>query len=190
MTRQHNQQFHCPNCRTWLTSETLFGRWIRNNPKLDSSSGFSIVDCDYWVHRFRTHEGREFQCIMLVEVKTCGADLSAAQRDTLMIVNQITRNRRETPTKARRFEAGTGVLKAYSAMLGREVFVKAFGVHKLRFSGLGPEDSEFISWDDKAIEPDTLTKLLRFDLDPDSLRDLDLRSHHRKLGTERLLFSP
>jgi hypothetical protein len=180
MTRQHNQQHHCPNCKTWSTHETLFGRWIRNNPELDSGKGFSVVDCDYWIHRFKTFENREFQCIMLVEVKTCGADLSMAQRDTLLMVNQIMRNRRQTPTKEKRYEAGDSILRVRSAMMSRDVNAKVFGVHKLRFSGLGPDDSDWISWDDKMIDEPTLSQILRFDLDPDTLNPIDLRSHHRK----------
>jgi hypothetical protein len=35
MTRQFNQTFHCPNCKTWNTAETMFGRWIRQNKLLD-----------------------------------------------------------------------------------------------------------------------------------------------------------
>jgi hypothetical protein len=33
-------------------------------------------------------------------------------------------------------------------------------------------------WDEKPITQEQLTKLLRFDLDPDTLRPLDLRNHH------------
>jgi len=52
-------------------------------------------------------------------------------------------------------------------------------MHVLRFSGLGPDDSKFIEWDDKDINADTLTDLLRFDLDPDTLKPIDLRNHHQ-----------
>jgi hypothetical protein len=190
MTRPHNQRYHCPNCKTEATFETLFGRWIRNHPDLDSGKGYSVIDCDYWVHRFKTYEDREFQCIMLVEVKTHESNLSKAQRDTLFIVNQIMRNRRQTPTKDKKYEAGDSILKAYSVMLGRKVNVKVFGVHKLVFSGLGPDDSKWISWDDQMIDEPTLARILRFDLDPDTLNPLDLRSHHKKMEHPELIETP
>ena len=181
MTRQFNQQFHCPNCKTWQTQETMFGRWIRNNRELDSAKGYCVTDQDYWIHRFKTHGDRSFQCIMLVEIKTMGAELSAAQNDLLWIIDQIMRNRRDTPTKKdTRTQAGMGVVKVRSVISKREVVLKAFGVHVLTFSALGPDDSSWITWDKKQIDQETLTGLLRFDLDPDTLNKIDLRNHHRK----------
>jgi hypothetical protein len=180
MTRQFNAQFHCPNCKTWQTQETMFGRWIRNNRELDSAKGYCVTDQDYWIHRFKTHDNRSFQCIMLVEIKTMGAELSAAQNDTLWIIDQLMRNRRDTPTKKdTRLQAGSGPVKVRSVMAKSDVALKAMGVHVLTFSGLGPDDSSWITWDRKQIDQDTLTKLLRFDLDPDTLKPLDLRSHHQ-----------
>lgn len=181
MTRQHFQQFHCPNCQTWHSAETSFGRWVRNNKALDSGSGFSVIDCDFWVHKFKTFRSREFQLIMLVEIKTNGAQLSDAQKDTLHIANQVMRNRSETPTKERRFQAGYSIVKARSLMLGRNVLVKCHGVHSLVFSGLGPDDSDSIQWDRKEIDELQLTQLLAFDLDPDTLNPIDLRSHHQAI---------
>ena len=186
MTRQHNQRFECPNCKTLNTAETLFGRWVRNNPRLDSGDGFSIVDCDYWIHRFKIHGNREVQCLMLVELKTNGSDLSAAQRDTLHIVDQVMRNRRQTPTKTLVRESGTAPLRVKSSFLMASVNVRLYGVHTLVFSGLGPDDSNSIRWDRKEIDPDMLTKLLAFDLDPDTLRPMDFRSHHAKQAHSEL----
>jgi len=115
---------------------------------------------------------------MLVEIKTMDAELSDAQRDTLHVANQLMRNRRQTPTKQMMYQAGTGPLKVKSIMAKREVFLRAYGMHVLTFSGLGPDDSKNIYWDKKPIDLDTLTSLLSFDLDPDSLSDIDLRNHH------------
>lgn len=187
-TRQFNAQFHCSNCRTWQTQETMFGRWIRNNPELDSASGYAVSDQDYWIHAYKTHGSRDFQCLMLVEIKTMGRELSTTQRDTLHIVNQLMRNRKETPTTrgANIKQAGSGLARVYSSFLGRKVNLKALGMHVLTFSGLGPDDSDLITWDKKKIDLPTLTKLLRFDLDPDTLRPLDLRNHHRTALTQNL----
>lgn len=178
MTRPFNQEWHCPHCKTFVTCETLFGRWIRNNAKLESRNGYSVSDQDYWVHRFRTELDREFQCLMLVEIKTMGASMTDAQRDTLNTANQLMRNRRQTPTKDLRYQAGLGVLKVFSTYLKRETVVRAFGMHVLTFSGLGPGDSEWMKWDKEEITEDQLTGLLRFDLDPDTLAPMDWRRHH------------
>lgn len=181
MTRQFHSRFECPNCRTIHTAETLFSRWIRENEELDAPEGFCILDADYWVHRFKTYGSREFQCIMLVEVKTNSKTLTDAQRDTLHLVNQIIRNRRTTPTKERKYEAnGNGPLRVKSPKAMCIVNVRCYGAHLLRFSGLGPEDSERIIWDKTQIDQKTLTALLRFDLDPDTLKPIDFRSHHAR----------
>lgn len=190
MTRPFNAQFHCPNCRTWQTQETLFGRWIRSNKEIDSSAGYSVSDQDYWVHAYKTYGSRDFQCIMLVEIKTMSSKMSKAQEDTLSIVNQLMRNRIQTPTSNIKRQAGRGPVSVYSTMLRRYVTLKAFGVHILQFSGLGPDDSDLILWDGRnQISIETLTKILRFDLDPDTLKPLDLRNHHRTPENQLLALS-
>lgn len=187
MTRPFNQTSHCPNCKTWSTSETLFGRWIRNNPALDSGNGFCVIDQDYWVHRFKVDGSRSFQCLMLVEIKTNSAELTAAQRDTLYVINQLMRNRRSTPTKNDP-QCGNS-LKVISTYSGQKVELRVYGMHVLRFSGLGPDDSKEIWWNKRSITLDQLTALLKFDLDPDSLRPLDLRNHHLTAANQILNLS-
>lgn len=179
-TRAYQTLVHCPNCKTWQTGETNFSRWIRANKRLDSGKGYCVTDQDMWVHRFKTDRGRSFQLLMCVETKANGADLTMAQRDTLIVVNALMRNRRQTPTKDLLFQAGNGFAKVRSLMADREVLVRCFGMHVLTFSGLGPSDSEWMRWDKKEINEQTLTDLLAFDLDPDTLGPLDLRSHHSK----------
>jgi hypothetical protein len=179
MTRHHNTQFHCPNCKTWHTSETIFGRWIRNNKQLDSSEGFCVIDQDYWIHRFKHYDDRDFQLIMLVEIKTNSADLTDAQRDTLHIANQIMRNRSWTPTKQLKHQPDLSVVRKVRSIKNKKfINVRVYGVHCLRFSHLGPDDSDWIIWDHNQIDQETLTQLLRFDLDPDTLKPIDLRNHH------------
>ena len=179
MTKPFNQQFHCPNCNTWQSQESIFSRWIRNNPHLESADGYSVSDQDYWIHKYKTDDrDRQLQLMMMVEIKTLGGTVSAAQRDTLYLANQIMRNRRETPTRPLRYQAGNAPLTAYSTMLRRNIQVRIFGIHVLRFSGLGPTDSKWMIWDNREITESQLTGLLRFDIDPDTLRPLELRVHH------------
>ena len=188
MTRRYEEEFHCPNCKTWHTRETEFGRWIRNNPELDSRKhGMCVVDVDYvlhtekkWIHKYRNNESRCIQCIMYIEIKTRGADLTDSQRDTWFVINQFFRNRKQTPTKDLKWQSGNGVLKVFSSMQKKWISVRTLGAHVLRFSGLGPDDSEWIVWDKICITKNQLTGLLRFDLDPDTLCELDLRRHHSK----------
>lgn len=179
MTRQFTAQYHCNNCKTWQTQETIFGRWIRNNKALDSAKGYCVIDQDYFVHQFKSFENRDFQLIMMVEIKTMGMEPTQAQKDTLHILNQLLRNERATPTKALSSYQAVGFVDAFSVMNGRRVKVKAYGAHVLRFSGLGPDDSDAIFWDKKQIDVETLTKLLRFDIHPDTFLPIDLRNHHR-----------
>lgn len=180
MTRQHNLQYKCTNCGCWTTAESSFGRWIRNNPNLNSSKGYYVVDQDYWIHKFKTYGKRSFQCLMLVEIKTMNSVLSPAQKDTLHLVNQVMRNRKTTPAKKMKYQAGTAPLKAKSLMSNSDVNLRVFGMHVLRFSSLGPDDSEEIWWDHTQINEAILTDIMRFDLDPDNIsQELDLRSHHQ-----------
>jgi hypothetical protein len=178
MTRPFYIQVNCPHCGCYHTAETAFGRWIRNNKALDSKDGYSVIDQDYHIHRYKTYAGRSFQCWMMVEIKTMARKMTYAQRDTVNLINQITRNRRQTPTKALKNQAGTTITKIYSYAAKETVILKAFGIHVLTFSRFGPDDSEIILWDGKRIDLKILTRLLRFDLDPDTLGALDLRSHH------------
>jgi hypothetical protein len=181
MTCLMRQQFTCSHCGKNSSAENAFSRWTRENPQLESADGTCIIDQDYWVHRFKTYFGRRFQLLMGVEVKTFFAKPTMAQKDTLFSLNQVMRNRRSTPTKENKFQSGTAPLRVFSFMMGREVFLKTFGVHLLTFSKTNPDDSDFIMWDKTMIDKETLTKILKFDLDPDTLRPIDLRSHHKKL---------
>lgn len=181
MTRQHHTQFHCPNCKTWHTSETSFGRWIRNNRELESGLGFYVYDVDYVIHKFKTFENRGFQLMMEVEIKSNGAALRDEQADSLHIRNQLLRNRRQTPTKELKFQA-VNYVSVKSLKSGKLVNVRHYGVHLLTFSGLGPDDSDWIKWDKRIITADDLTKVLSFELDPDTFRPIDLRNHHRTLA--------
>ena len=187
MTREFGQQHHCAMCGAKSSIESTFSRWLRANDDLESSAGHVFVDTDLWVRRYKTALGREFQLLMLVEIKTHGAQLTDAQRDTLYMINQVMRNRRETPTKKLKHQAGTSPMDVYSTMLGRRITLKAFGMHVLTFSRLGPDDSQAMKWDNQPINSNQLRDLLAFDLDPDTLRPMDFRSHHSTNGRQMTL---
>jgi hypothetical protein len=189
MTRQYNQIYQCANCGCTTTTETSFGRWIRGNPKLESRNGLAVYDIDYIVHRFKTFEGREYQFIMLIEVKTHNSTMPDAQKDTLFILAQLIENRRTNnamregnSNQVVRKKLSNGPLYVHSMVSGKKVRVKCFGVYQLVFSGSGPDDSETIKWNKKSIDTDTLTRLLNFDIDPDTFVDIaeSTRNRHKK----------
>lgn len=196
MTRAFGQRVHCPNCKTWITAETDFGRWVRSHPSLESKLGWSVSDIDishesYVIHRYKTGGSRMVQFMMDVEVGICGKEFTEAQRDTLYIRNQIIRNRRSTPTKARKHEAGGYAPQTvYSPLSQKYITLRHLGVHALIFSGLGPSDSELITWDKKPITLEQLVQLLSFEIDPDTFQPLEVRPHHSDPSAtqERLAF--
>lgn len=181
MTRSFNQHVNCPNCGATIDAETDFCRWMRDNDKLDSAIGIVRADMDHIVHRYKTNaQGREFQLLMVVEVKTRNASPAQSQIDTLAMINQLMRNRSQNMHKKPKRQAGNGINRLMSYFLRREVLTRCYGVHLLQFSGTGPHNSESILWDGKPINEDTLTGLMALEIDPDTLRPVDLRDHHRK----------
>ena len=149
------------------------------------------ADLDHIVHRYTFPQyGRNLQAVMIIEVKTY-VDFTkkelirVQQADSLHLINQLFRNRRTNIHKKAKWQAGTSGVWAFSLYAKRNVMVRFYGVHGLYFSGAGPEDSDRIDWDCTKINIITLKRLLRFEIDPDTLRDIDTRVHQKK---EKLLF--
>ena len=199
MTRKFNQNVGCPYCHRDHTIETAFSRWMRKNPRIGSSPDAAAIvsfDCDVLLHKYLTYNdtlgSRDIQAMMFIEVKTFGAEMTGAQRDTLGILNQILRNRKGTPNaKKRRIQASCGDSKdkAWSKLNKKWVIIRLFGGHLLQFSGQCPITSQEIEWDRKPIKVEQLVLLLRFELDPDTLMPIDWRRHHRnKNASQRVLF--
>jgi len=181
MTIKYRQQLHCPNCNSVFTDETAFGRWLRTNKSLPSSEGYTFYDIDFIVHKYKTYDNRLFQLMMNIEIKTHGRKPTKEQRATLLLLNQLVKNRRRTPTKTLNMQAGETIQRAYDAYSSRLINIRHFGYFLLTFSGAGPEDSQEILWNKNSITEDQLTGLLRFDYDPETwpLKNLDLRRHHK-----------
>jgi len=192
MTRLFGDLWECPNpaCGVTHAKETLFSQWLRSHPGIESRDGFVVYDCDFIIHRYKTYTdkktklSRELQCIMIVEVKTYGAVASLSQKDTLWTISQFLRNRRKTKQKKTEIQADNPPAKIRSLVLNRDIEVRAYGVHTLTFEKTGPQNSKWIKWDGKKIITEKqLIKLLRFDLDPDTLRKIDFRRHHARSKT-------
>ena len=180
MTKQFHRTANCPNCGYDIPLEDAMGQWIRNHPELSSRDGFAFMDRDLVVHRFKTTHGRSLQCLMFVEVKTRGAELNESQRDSMLTIHQLLRNRRTTPTKKARWQSQGTPTKVYSSLINTEVRVISFGYYLLTLSHSAPSNSAWMTWQKREIDQSTLIKLLRFDLDPETLRPLDFRLHHVK----------
>jgi len=171
-----------------------FHEWVRNHPELDSvRECLCIGDSDLWVHRYGTRRSRlgvnrDVQYLMLVEVKTHGRDMGAPQRDLLAIVNDLLRTNAWKEQRANgQFISGhaQNARTVYSYIAGKRVRVYCYGVHKLRMSGASPQTSQWMTWSDgggveQYITVDQLLGLLRFDLNPDSLRPMEHREHKRR----------
>jgi len=185
MTADWRQYVGCPVCGAQVSTEYPFDTWVRQHPDLESiKDGIVITDGDKWVHRYAVRTGgaadRSVQYLMSVEVKTFERDLSDSQRDTLAIINALLRT---TPWKEQRLggrlisDHAQNTRIVYSVLNGRRVQILCYGIHKLRLSGGTPDDSEWMTWDDKKITTAQLVGLLRFDLHPDSLRKMENRHH-------------
>lgn len=187
MTRPFSQRMQCPNCKTQVTIETAFGRWLRGHPALRSEDGLNIYDEDCSVerrivHRYKDGLDRDAQCFMSVEVKEYGAMPTPAQRSTLQLLSDYVKNtfsnmhssRGAAPSRDGKCQ------KVWDKEFGRYVWVRHYGIHLLQFSRTCPEDSEWIKWDGVEITGDQLVQLLRFDIHPYTLNPLSARDRHRR----------
>lgn len=194
MVRSMNQRLHCPQCDTLHTAESPFERWMRNHRLLDSSLGVVRFDLDVLLHRYMfptdVFGDRTIQAMMFIEVKSMGADLSDAQRDTLQTLNQVFTNRRSNRHKKRRgshADNHTPAAKVKSLITGKTTSLWLLGGHCLRMEAIDPPTSKWLLWDKHEIDHDTLIKLLRFELDPHKLQPIDWR---RRTYTQQSLKLP
>lgn len=178
MTRPYFVRHTCEKCGYETTAESSFGRWMRNEPQLSSDKGVVRSDVDHIVVRYKTNEyGRELQLMMAVEVKEYGREPDPCQRDILSFFRQIIER------KGKNMYGAATVMchKLRSRMLKKTVSVRWHGFHLLQFEKTNPDDSDWIKWDGKIIDKQTLIELLLFERMPeDPSRKLDLRDHHKR----------
>ena len=188
MTVEFRQVIECPKCGHEFSAETAFCHWMRHRPELAAADGVVRADCDHIVHRFKfDSSGRDLQAVMVIEVKThvnfkAKIHISDTQSDTLHMLNQLMRNRRSNIHKKVKWQSGPGPDWVLSLKNKKNVRIRSFGVHGLYFSGTNPDDSNTIGWDRSTINSGQLIDLLRFVLDPDTLRPMDLRIHQKRRG--------
>lgn len=190
MTAPWREMVPCDKCGSPVSTESPIKAWIRRHPSLDSVKDcLCIGDSDLWVHRYglrRTLQrgvDRDVKYLQLVELKTHGRGLNDQLHDLYRIINDLLRtNSWKDQRDNGRFTTGhqQNSRIVYSHWAGRNVQVHCYGVHLLRISGATPNQSDDIKWDGRAITYPQLVKLLRFDLNPDSLRPLEHRFHKRR----------
>jgi hypothetical protein len=180
VTKPYKVHITCSHCGHRIPAETAFGQWMRDQSKLKSGDGIVRTDCDHIIVRYKTHpQGRDFQLMMIVEVKEFGGEPDPCQRDILSFLSQtiFIRSRQICGAKT------TKSLKLKSHILGRPVLVRNYGVHLLQFEKTSPRDSAWIKWDRCLVDAPTLTEILAFERRPDAphlwMKDF-LRDRHRQ----------
>lgn len=156
-------------------SDVPFMGWARRCELLPSISldcGVVLTDVDCFVHRYLTSVDRlgtrDVQAMMEIEVKSRNGRLTDSQADTY-------RKKHITVRKC-------------SSIDGQAVF--NYGVGILRMSGTDPDNSDQMQWGRfmsrdgrlnwQTIDLASLISLMRFEIDPDSLKPLRFRRHHHR----------
>lgn len=147
--------------------------------------GIVRTDTDHWVLRYKTSlDNRDFQIIMLVEVKEYGKEPDPSQLDILHFAHWLMTEKGKNRHGARTWKT----IKAKS-VTGRPVKVKSFGVHLLQFERTSPDDG-WVKWDRKIIDKNVLLGILALERRPDDpsqmmiayLRDRHLKKFRHQLA--------
>ena len=156
-------------------NESPFSEWIRGEPGLHSiRDRICIHDTDYWIHQYRARRDRVGErmvdSILAIELKTHEARLGFAQRDTLRLVAAGMRQA---------FYTKDGKVRTLKIDCGNEIrIVRIYGYFLLRLQDDRPDTDGWIEWHGRQIDKETLIKILRFDIDPRTLRERSDRRHH------------
>ncbi len=129
---------------------TPFGLWLRTQPDLDSIvERLSIQNLDWIIH---CYSGVATTCehIMLIEEKRNGNTSDFAQRDTLLLLDQVCHYAHGIQVTTERKTVRTFLY---------------YGLHVLTFINSTPDDGP-MRWDGKPITREDLLLLLRFKIDP------------------------
>ena len=182
MTKQFNSFYTCGKCGHRTSAETGFGRWMRNLPALDSIQGIVRTDLDHCILRYKTTiQGRDFQLLMIVEVKEYGAQPDKSQIDILSFIRQMIEDKGTNMHGAPTVRTHNLISKMRD---NRKVSVRFWGVHLLQFEKTNPDDSSWIKWNRKLISKHDLVAVLAMERRPDrpdKMMDEYLRDRHRKV---------
>lgn len=142
--------------------------------------GIVRTDADHIICRYKTSlDGRDFQLMMIVEVKERGAEPDKSQTDVLSFLRQLC-ERKGTQMRGKKTVAA---VKLKSRLLDRFIHFRFYGVHLLQFQNTSPADSSWIKWNRKEVTADVLTGILameRIPTDPSRMMIEVLRDRHNK----------
>lgn len=117
---------------------TDLGKWFRVNLK-DSKDGLVILDADimlYFVYDYKK------KILMLVEEKARGDKVHTAQGLTLPIINKCLR------------------------LGAKAAGIQYWGLHILSMQNTTPDNSEWLKWDGRKIDRETVRMYLNFERKP------------------------
>ncbi len=134
------------------TFGTPFGRWLREQQRLDSKRiGLSIQNLDYIIHRY---SWPSVHAMMLIEEKRYMALSPFAQKDTHRLINSALWHADNKPVANSR---------------GQVRLFRYCGYHVLTFENTTPDDGR-MWWDDMPIAVSDLFSLLSFHVNPMAFR--------------------
>jgi hypothetical protein len=158
-----------------------FLAWIRSEPRLDSIvERLSVIDCDIWIHQYRAHRDcigeRMIDSIMLVELKTFGAEPAWSQRDTLKLIGACHR---------KKFYDKRGKVLTTRVAVPEVRLVRNYGPFLLQLSKDRPDISDRIIWHGRQIDLNMLVDVLSFKRSPRTLNLRSERRHHLASARQR-----
>jgi len=148
---------------------TPFAEWVRTNKELDSFRAcVTNHDIDWIWHKYLvscdTYGKRTINHVMFIEEKSFGKDLTMPQREIMYLLDQVLRR--------------TKTIRLYN-LQHQEIAVRFWGYFKLRYDGESLPASSWIKWNKNTITTEQLTQILRFELNPRTLKPRSDRRHHK-----------
>lgn len=176
VARRFKRLVRCKHCNMHTEDQSPFGVWVATQPELESTH-FVNEDIDWVLHRYKPMvDGvgtRDVNFMMFIEVKTFGAVPTNSHLESLWFTHQFfaySRGKRElmlpgVKSKRTVWHYGCSLLRLFDdSPRGR--------VEWGRFDRNGD-----VSY--KTISEQQVRELFRFDIDPDSLKPLTTRRHHK-----------
>ena len=175
-------------------ADSVWGAWVRSLgakdgplPSISATRGTTINDWDMIVHQYKTpvdsQGSRDVHCLMYVECKTHMGSVAPSQAETLWFNHQATAKK----------------INVKQLNKSGRVAVWHYGVSLLSCDKADPACSLVFRWgrfDDAGriqyynVDMATIVHLLRFDLDPDTLRPTSFRRHHKVQYITRRILTP
>lgn len=155
---------------------------------------FAVVDNGFWLSKDATRTTnrgteRKKRYMMFVIVVPNGAEplfreLALKRSIDLVAKTRQPRTERQQGTFAAGHQQNIRLIK------DGDVIVQCYGAHILRLNGRAPSArfGQWMMWDDKPVNGETLMSLFRFERDPDTLNPLEAETMHKPRLKDPALF--